>query len=72
MNNENSRSDTAHLLVREPKNKLTEQEVEHMEALAEVLYGMFTRQQAAKKPESSLDTVLTSPRVFAPASTAFN
>jgi hypothetical protein len=71
MNIENGRSDTANLLSRKPKN-LTEQEIEHMEALAEVLYGMFTRQQAAKEPEISLDTVLTSPRVFAPASTAFN
>lgn len=71
MNNEDARSDTAHLLVREPK-KLTEQEVEHCEALAEVLYQMFTRQHAKQEPVLNLDSVHTSPTVFSSASTALN
>jgi len=72
MNNENARSDTGHLLDPEPIKQLTQQEIEHMEALAEVLYGMFTRQQKAKEESPASLDVLTSPRVFVAASTARN
>lgn len=71
MNIEDGHSDNAHLLVREPI-KLTEQEIEHCEALAEVLYAIFARkQEKTQEPAMNLDAV-TSPRVFVPPSTAFN
>ena len=71
MKSSHPRSVKVDLLPPQPTT-LTKQELEHMDALAEVLYGMYMRQAAAQEPATSLDSVLLSPRVFTTPSTARN
>jgi hypothetical protein len=71
MSSSGRRVATGHLLDPKPQ-AFTEQELQHMDALSEVLYGMYMRQAAAKEPATSLDSVLLSPRVFGTPSTTIN
>jgi hypothetical protein len=70
MKSSHPRSVKAALLPPQPTT-LTKQELEHMEALAEVLYGMYMR-QTAQEPATSLDSVMLSPRVFTTPATEIN
>jgi hypothetical protein len=62
---------TGHLLDPKPQ-PLTEQERQHMKALAQIMYEVYARQKR-EKPEKAVPRVaINSPRVFTAASTAPN
>jgi hypothetical protein len=68
----NLRSGKADLLSPQPR-KLTKQEIEHMEALARIMYSVYAREQRAEKTEKLAPAVsLDVPRVFTATSTARN
>jgi hypothetical protein len=72
MNSGHKRVATGHLLDPKPQ-ALTEQELQHMEALARVMYAVYVRQRPKPKTEGEAPRVtLDIPRVFTAASTTCN
>jgi hypothetical protein len=59
---------TGHLLDPKPQ-ALTEQEVQYMDDLARIMYGIYARQQRQKPEKAAPRVSIHTPRVFAAVST---